>query len=317
MGYSHTNAEALPRQQLHDDIIEGLLASQKVLPSKYLYDAEGSRLFEMICDVPEYYVTRAETALLVSVAPKLSERLPSRAALVEFGSGASAKTRLLLDALHDVRVYVPIDISESALSEASRSISEDYPTLRVIPLAADFTEHLHLPRAAADLAVIGFFPGSTIGNFNPSNAESFLRNAHAMLGAGSTFIIGVDVAKSAEILIPAYDDPQGVTAAFNKNLLVRLNREFGSDFDPTAFSHRAVWNSNESRIEMHLVSLCEQAVVVGGLTFKFSPGETIHTENSYKYQPETFERMAARAGWRVFDCWTSESPTFAIFGLSG
>jgi len=225
-------------RDLQDDVVAGLLARQKTLPSKYLYDAEGSRLFERICDLPEYYVARTEVALLKLAAAEITEDLPRGAALIEFGSGSSVKTRLLLDGGADFRLYVPIDISEDALSEGTRTIRKDYPSLEVSPLVGDFTQRLSLPASAAGLPVVGFFPGSTIGNFAPSEARSFLEDARGMLGRASTLIVGVDVAKSSEVLVAAYDDAQGVTAAFNKNLLTRLNREFDAEFDLGDFDHR-------------------------------------------------------------------------------
>ena len=297
------------------DVLTGLLAYQKTLPSKYLYDAAGSRLFEQICDLPEYYVARTELALLRSAAPEIIENLPHGAALVEFGSGASVKTRLLLDADRKFRLYVPIDISNAALSEATRTIRKIYPDLKVSPLIGDFTQSLILPASTANLPVVGFFPGSTIGNFAPREATSFLEDAHNLLGRGSSLIVGVDLAKSAEVLIPAYDDAQGVTAAFNKNLLTRLNREFDADFDLGEFEHRAVWNPEESRIEMHLVSLREQVVGIGEWVLEFGLGETIHTENSYKYRPDVFRKIAEEAGWQASRVWTSDNPEFAIFLL--
>jgi dimethylhistidine N-methyltransferase len=303
-------------RDLQDDVVAGLLARQKTLPSKYLYDAEGSRLFEKICDLPEYYVARTEVALLKSAAAEITERLPRGAALVEFGSGASIKTRLLLDGRADFRLYIPIDISETALSEATRSIRKDHPVLKVSPLVGDFTQALSLPAPAAGLPVVGFFPGSTIGNFAPSEARSFLEDARGLLGRGSTLIVGVDVAKSVEVLIAAYDDAQGVTAAFNKNLLTRLNREFDAEFDLEDFDHRAAWNSKESRIEMHLVSRREQVVGIGNWVLEFGAGETIHTENSYKYRTDAFRVLADEAGWQMSRMWISGSPAFAIFVLT-
>src|SRR5580704_12652477 len=219
-----------------DDVLRGLSARRKTLPSKYFYDAEGSRLFEAICELPEYYVTRTETALLVDIAPELSAFVADRAALVEFGSGASAKTRLILDALNQIDLYIPIDISEVALSHAAEAIRADYRGLEVIPLVGDFTRVLELPSAVQSRPVVGFFPGSTIGNFQPAEAERFLRRVRALLGDGALFIVGADLAKAPEVLLPAYDDADGVTAAFNRNLLVRISRELGASLDPDAFN---------------------------------------------------------------------------------
>ena len=298
------------------DVVAGLSASPKALPSKYFYDAEGSRLFEAICDLPEYYLTRTETALLRRIAPEIAARIPEGAALVEFGSGASTKTRILLDAAPQISAYAPIDISQSALDAAAASIEASYPALTVAPLVDDFTKALRLPSAVDGRVAVGFFPGSTIGNFPPAEAEDFLRRAGDLLGAGGMMVVGADVAKSAEVLIPAYDDAQGVTAAFNLNILTRINRELGGNFDLSAFEHRAVWNDLESRIEMHLVSLSAQGVTIGGRGFDFAAGETIHTENSYKYRREAFEAIAERAGWSVLRKWESPEPAFAIYALT-
>jgi len=299
-----------------EDVVKGLSAHPKTLPSKYFYDAEGSRLFEAICDLPEYYLTRTETALLRQIAPEIAARIPDGAALVEFGSGASVKTRILLDAAPQLSAYAPIDISQSALDEAAAAIKASYPSLTVAPLVDDFTRALRLPSAVAGRVAVGFFPGSTIGNFPPAEAEDFLRRAGELLGDGAMMVVGADVAKSAEVLIPAYDDAQGVTAAFNLNVLARINRELGGDFDLAAFTHQAVWNDQESRIEMHVVSVEAQRVKVGGRTFDFAAGETIHTENSYKYRPAAFEAIAQRAGWSVSRKWESAQPAFGVYVLS-
>ena len=290
------------------EVIAGLSVHPKTLPSKYFYDAEGSRLFEAICDLPEYYLTRTETALLQRIAPDIAARIPEGAALVEFGSGASTKTRILLDAAPQLSAYVPIDISQSALDAAAAEIKLVYPALEVAPLVDDFTRALRLPMAVADRVAVGFFPGSTIGNFPPAEAEDFLRRAGDLLGGGAMMVVGADVAKSAEVLIPAYDDAQGVTAAFNLNVLTRINRELGGDFDLSAFAHEARWNDHDSRIEMHLVSQRAQQVAIGGRVFHFSAGETIHTENSHKYRGVDFEAIAQRAGWTVSHKWESQEP---------
>ena len=298
-----------------DEVVSGLSASPKTLPAKYFYDAEGSRLFEAICELPEYYLTRTETALLRQIAPEIAARIPDGAALVEFGSGASTKTRILLDAAPQVAVYAPVDISPSALAAAAASLREAYPALKIAPLVEDFTRAINLPQGAKGHTPVGFFPGSTIGNFAPEEAEALLRQARMLLGAGSLFIVGADVAKDPAVLIPAYDDAQGVTAAFNRNVLVHINRELGGTFDPGAFAHRAVWNAEESRIEMHLESTRDQIVMVGDYGFRFAAGETIHTENSYKYLAEAFEAIASRAGWTVAQRWVSEDPAFAVYAL--
>ena len=303
---------AAPASTLRDDVLKGLGGDRKTLPSKHLYDEEGSRLFEAICELPEYYPTRTEITLLRLAAPEIAAYISSRAALVEFGSGASTKTRIILDAAPQTRVYVPIDISEEALDAAAAAIREDYPQVIVAPLADDFTTALELPVEAWGRPRTGFFPGSTIGNFAPTDAVEFLKQARGLLGPGAQFVVGVDVVKDEATLVAAYDDAQGVTAAFNKNLLVRINRELGADFDVDAFAHKAVWNAAESRMEMHLVSLAAQSATVAGRTFRFAEGETIHTENSYKFTLDGFADLAAQAGWRVLRQWVSPPPQFAV-----
>jgi dimethylhistidine N-methyltransferase len=297
------------------DVLEGLARPQKAVPPKYFYDAEGSRLFEAITELAEYYPTRTEVALLRGIAPQIAQIISPGAALVEFGSGASTKTRLLLDAAPQIAVYAPIDISRAALDEAAAAIGRDYPGLKVAPLLEDFTRAISLPAAAQGRPVTGFFPGSTIGNFTPEEAQAFLVSARGLLGAGSRFLVGIDVVKDEKVLVAAYDDALGVTAAFNKNLLARINRELGADFDLAAFAHRAIWNAGESRIEMHLESLRDQRVRVAGSVFSFAKGETIHTENSAKFTVERFAALANKAGWTLETSWLSEEPAFAVVSL--
>jgi dimethylhistidine N-methyltransferase len=299
------------------EIIGGLVGLPKRISSKYLYDAEGSRLFEAICVLPEYYVTRTEMALLSQCVQGIAEHIPEAAVLIEFGSGASIKTRLLLDAIPQIEAYVPIDISGDALTSAVRSIRTSYPDLRIEGVVADIGRMESLPVSTVGYSEVGFFPGSTIGNYTPMEAKAFLANARRILGAESRFIVGVDLVKSLDVLIPAYDDAQGVTAAFNKNVLTRLNREHGANFRLGDFQHKAIWNPQESRIEMHLVSLRDSSVTLGdGTCIPFARGATIHTENSYKYVPVLFERLALDAGWNVEKRWTSTDPAFGIFLLA-
>ncbi|HEY9236979.1 MAG TPA: L-histidine N(alpha)-methyltransferase, partial [Phenylobacterium sp.] len=294
------------------DVLAGLGKPRKALPAKYFYDAEGSRLFEEITELPEYYPTRTELSLMRDKAAEMAAVIPQGAALVELGSGASTKTRLLLDAAPQVATYVPIDISRSALDEAARAIARDYPNLRVAPLVEDFTKALALPAEAKDQPRVGFFPGSTIGNLTPGEVVEFLENARRLLGEGAEFLVGIDLVKDEETLVAAYDDAQGVTAAFNLNLLTRINRELGGDFDLAKFRHKAVWNGEASRIEMHLESKVEHAAHVAGRVFRFAAGETIHTENSYKFTVEGFGRLAAQAGWKLERAWESAAPSFAV-----
>ncbi|HLK26174.1 MAG TPA: L-histidine N(alpha)-methyltransferase, partial [Caulobacteraceae bacterium] len=297
------------------DVVEGLSASPKRLPPKYFYDERGSALFEAICALPEYYLTRTETALLRDAAPEIARYISPDAALVEFGSGASTKTRLLLDAAPHIAVYVPMDISTEALAGAAAAIRSDYPNLIVEPFLADFTQAFDLPKLARERPRTGFFPGSTIGNFAPDEAVAFLRTARAHLGEDSQFIVGVDLVKDERVLVAAYDDARGVTAYFNLNVLGRINRELGGDIDIAAFGHRAIWNAAESRIEMHLVSRVDQMFRVGDHNFSMTAGETIHSENSHKFTIEGFAALAERAGWRVGAQWLSPDPAFAVFLL--
>ena len=289
--------EAGAHDGFRQDMIEGLSRRAKALPPKWFYDAEGSRLFEEITRLPEYYPTRQEAALLRRVAPEWAGRFGPGAVLVELGSGASEKTRIVLDAAPDLAVYVPIDISPTALDEAAERIRADYPGLKVLPVVGDF-EHLAPPPVAAGSGRrIGFFPGSTIGNLTPEAAVALLQSAREVLGEGSLFILGVDLVKSPDVLVAAYDDTQGVTAAFNRNLLVRANRELGMDFEPDAFDHVALWKAEHSRMEMHLKAARAMTVRLGKLAFRFAEGETIHTESSRKFDQASVKALARAAGW--------------------
>jgi dimethylhistidine N-methyltransferase len=304
-------------EEFRAEVVEGLSAARKRLSPKWFYDARGSELFEQICRLPEYYLTRQENDLLARIAPELAARLPRNSTLVELGSGASLKTRRLLDAAPAIKAYAPIDLSEAALSAAVRSISQDYPDLAVHPIIADFTEITDLPSMPGDGPLVGFFPGSTIGNFPPDEAVALLVRVRRLLGEGAIFIVGVDQAKDAETLGAAYNDPAGVTAAFNLNLLARINRDLGGDFDLDAFAHRAVWNVMEGRIEMHLEVLKTHRARAADTEFTFVEGETIHTENSYKFTPARFAALAAQGGWRVASRWESPAPEFAVYLLEG
>ena len=299
------------------DVLTGLSRPTKSIPPKHFYDDTGSELFEAITRLEEYYPTRTEIALLRGAASQIARHIPEGTALVEFGSGASVKTRILLDAAPQVEVYAPIDISPSALAGAAQAIRADYPHLDVAPLRDDFTNALALPAACEGRPIVGFFPGSTIGNFTTGEALEFLQGARRLLGPGAAFIVGVDLVKDAQTLVAAYDDAKGVTAAFNKNLLTRINRELGGDFDLGAFEHRAIWNDAESRIEMHLVSLKDQAVRVAEATFQFKTGETLHTENSHKFTVKRLGDLARAAGWRLEREWVNDHPAFAIVLLRG
>lgn len=294
------------------DVIAGLSLPQKAIPPKYFYDERGSQLFDAICEVPEYYPTRTEAALLARTAPELGERLDDVEHLVEYGSGASKKTRIVLDALPALKSYVPMDISAEFLLDVADKLSEDYPQLQVVPLVGDFTEDLALPPEVHRGRKAGFFPGSTIGNLGPEGGREFLERTRRQLGNGAAFVLGADLVKDADVLRAAYNDRAGVTAKFNLNLLSRINRELGGDFDECSFHHEAIWNADESRIEMHLVSQRPQLVSVNGRQFSFDDGETIHTENSYKFTPERLQALAESADWRTEEIWTDEEYPFAV-----
>jgi dimethylhistidine N-methyltransferase len=297
-------------------VLAGLREKPKSIPSRFFYDRQGSELFEQITELEEYYPTRAEIALLEAHAREIAAFAGRGVCLVEFGSGSSRKTDRLIEAMTDLAGYVPIDISESALAGASARLGKRFPELPVTPLHGDFSGNLRLPKAARPLKKLGFFPGSTIGNFTHEEARGFLVECRALLGAQCGFLIGVDLKKDLSILLPAYNDRLGVTAAFNRNLLMRINRELGGNFDPAAFAHEAVYHDGHGRIEMHLRSLADQSVEVLGDRFDFIKDETIHTENSYKYTIEEFRDLAASAGWRSCGVWTGDAGLFSLHYLT-
>jgi dimethylhistidine N-methyltransferase len=303
--------------QFRAAVLDGLAQTPKRLPCKFFYDAEGSRLFDEICDLPEYYPTRTECRILEERARDIAALLGPKLRLVEFGSGAGYKVRLLLRALVDPAAYVPVDISRSALLTAATSLASDFPSLHIAPVCADYTQPFRVPASTEKiaLATAGFFPGSTIGNFSPEQAWHFLAQARRLLGRGGWMIVGVDLHKDAAVLNAAYNDAAGVTAAFNLNLLRRINRELDGSFDLEAFRHRAFYNDAERRIEMHLISLRDQTVHVGDQAFAFTVGETIHTEDSYKYTIDAFQLLAARAGFEPTAAWTDAERLFSIHML--
>lgn len=298
-----------------NDVVRGLSSRQKNLSPKYFYDATGSKLFEDICCLPEYYPTRTETSLLRDIAGELAADIPAGATLVEFGSGASDKTCFLLDAAPQIAAYVPIDISEDALRRATLALKSAYPKLSVTPLVGDFVAEVELPTALKGSPLVGFFPGSTIGNFVRSDAVAFLHRARKLLGRGGQLIIGADMVKAEATLVAAYDDAQGVTARFNKNLLVRINRELGGNFDLDAFDHLAKWNPERERIEMYLVSRKDQIVKAANHAFAFKVGERFHTENSHKFTLASLNKLAADSGWHIDRHWISAAPEFGVFSL--
>lgn len=295
--------------------LEGLGGAQKSLPCQFLYDERGSDLFEQITTVPEYYPTRTEIGILGRFVHEIVAETPAGAVLVEFGSGSSRKTEILLEAFDKLAAYVPIDVSASALEEARVRLAKRFPALRVQPVVGDFRADLVLPEDLASRSRIGFFPGSTIGNFQPAEAVDLMRTMRASLGDDARLIVGVDLRKPLSALLPAYNDSAGITAAFNKNLLVRANRELGADFDLDGFAHAAIFNDRKSRIEMHLVSRQEQTVSLLGRRFAFRPGETIHTENSHKFSISDFQMLARASGWLPGRVWTDEAPLFSVHEL--
>lgn len=298
------------------DALAGLTATPKTLPPKLFYDAEGVRLFEAITRLPEYYLTRTETALLRRIAPDLAALAPRGGALVEYGASDAAKARILLNGPGaDFAAYVPIDVAEQALQSLAARLRVLQPGLDVHPLCADFTQDLLLPRAMQGLPKFGFFPGSTIGNLEPAAVLRFLAQARHTLGSGAWLVVGADVPKDENILLNAYDDAAGVTAAFNLNVLRRLNREAGADFALGMFEHEALWNDRESRVEMHLRSRAAQCVRIAGTTVRFAAGESIHTENSYKHGIDAFQAMAALAGWTPAHVWTDPDGLFSVHAL--
>jgi dimethylhistidine N-methyltransferase len=297
---------------LRCEVLRGLLAERKTLPPKLLYDATGAELFERITTLPEYYLTRAELEILRAHVGEIAALAGPRAALVEYGSGAGVKVRLLLDALRDPAAYVPIDISAEQLARVAAEIAAEYPGVAVRPLCADYTRPLQLPALPPHERRLAFFPGSTIGNFHPTEAAAFLHRIRRAVGADGALVLGVDRKKDRRVLEAAYDDAAGVTAAFDLNLLHRLNRELGADFDLERFAHRARFDEAASRIEMHLVSLARQTVTVGGARIPFEAGETIWTESSYKYDDETLEQLVASAGFAITRLWTDEAARFHV-----
>jgi len=296
-----------------DDVLSGLRASPKRVPAKYFYDGAGSLLFERITELPEYYPTRCEMQILREHARDIAKLVPAGAALVEFGSGSSKKARIVLRAARKLAAYVPVDICGEMIEQEAIELRPDFPGLKVLPVRADITHKFALPPEAMVVPVrVGFFPGSTIGNFEPHEAAAFLRNAAHILGPGATLIIGADLIKSVDVLNAAYNDAAGVTAKFNLNLLVRINRELGATFKLNTFEHRAFYNRERHRIEMHLASLKRQKVKVAGETIDFRAGETIHTENSYKYSVASLDALARGAGWQPAGVWTDARKYFSI-----
>jgi dimethylhistidine N-methyltransferase len=314
--FSQPTSQQPLRDGFLSETIAGLSRPQKTLPFKFFYDEEGSRLFNDICELDEYYVTRVENQILRDNIDEIADLIGSGCRLVEFGSGTSAKTRHLLTHLPSMSGYIPIDIAGPQLLESAAQLGLEYPDLEISPLEADYSEVLELPNTRRkSKQTMAFFPGSTIGNLEPGEAVAFLRNIASLCGNDGYLLIGIDRKKDRRILEPAYNDRKGVTARFNLNILARVNRELGADFDLSAFRHRAPFNEIHGRIEMHLVSQCAQTVHLDSKEFAFEAGEHITTEYSYKYTLKGFERLALRAGFKPVKNWEDPDHLFSVLLL--
>jgi dimethylhistidine N-methyltransferase len=298
------------------DVIAGLSKPRKSLPSRWLYDERGSELFEEITQLEEYYPTRVETGILRLNAAEIAGFVGKGATLIEYGAGAGIKTEILIAALEAPRLYVPVDISGDFLDQAVISLRHRFPQIGIWPIVADFTGDFEIPAGIPLKGRSAFFPGSTIGNLDHSETISFLRRVHRHVGAKGTAVIGADLTKDARVLRAAYNDRRGITAAFNLNLLARINRELDGDFKLDRFAHEARWNNMSSAVEMHLVSLQAQTVTVDGQTFDFEAGESIHTETSRKYDVRTLSALVESAGWYIDEMWTDPRQSFGVFGLA-
>jgi dimethylhistidine N-methyltransferase len=298
---------------LREEVLTGLQKPVKELPCKLFYDQRGSRLFHRITQLPEYYPTRTEMELMANNIDEMAALLGRRTLLIEYGSGSGEKTRILLDHLQEPAAYVPIDISRGALLQSAEATAESYPGLEVLAVCADYNQPFTLPQPESPVSRrVVYYPGSTIGNFHPHDALDFLKGMGVLVGPAGGLLIGVDLKKNHEVLHAAYNDSEGVTAAFNCNILVRLNRELGMDFRMDRFRHRAIYNDDAGRIEMHLVSLVEQTVRLDGTEIPFRAGESIWTESSYKYAVDDFSRMAAGAGFAVEKVWIDDKKLFSV-----
>jgi dimethylhistidine N-methyltransferase len=298
-------------EAFREDVLAGLAAPIPAIPARWLYDLRGSELFDEITRLPSYYPTRTETALLRAIMPDIAALSATNAAVVEFGAGSATKTPILLEAIAPT-AYVPVDISGDYLEQAAADLQRRFPGLNVIPVTADFARPFALPDEIADLPKLGFFPGSTIGNFVPRTATDLLRHFRALLGVGARLLIGMDRVKPIERLISAYDEPEGITAQFNLNLLERINRELDGDIPLDAFRHEARWNDILSRIEMHLVAERDVAFSISGRRFEFARGASIHTENSHKYGRRGARLLLLAGGWTPIAEWADEAEDFAI-----
>ena len=300
-------------ESFRDAVFTGLGHEPKTLPCKFFYDARGSALFEEICRLPEYYLTRTEIAILDRYAAEIAAHIGPHCRLVELGSGASLKVRILLQALVRPAAYMPVDISRDHLREAAGQLAADFPDLPVVAVCADYTRPFRLPPLSGPNGKrVGFFPGSTIGNFEPEAVVRFLAHCAELLGPEGEMLIGVDLKKDPAILNAAYNDKAGINAAFNLNLLPRINRELGGDIDLDQFAHVAYYNAQEGRIELYIESLAAQRATIAGRAFDLAAGERIHTENSYKYAIEEFQALARRAGFLPVHTWTDEDQLFSV-----
>jgi len=302
-------------QAFREDVLAGLSNARKTLSSRWLYDDRGSELFELITGLDEYYLTRTETAILTDRAREIADFCGDRAILLEYGAGAGIKTEILINALSAPRLYVPIDIAGDFLDQTVARFRRRFPNLLTKSIVADFTSAFDMPVWIPTERRVAFFPGSTIGNLNAAEVASFLQRMRRHVGEGGRAVVGVDMKKNLQVLIPAYDDAAGVTAQFNLNLLRRANRELGANFVLDSFKHSARWNETESAIEMHLVSSVAQTVTIAGRKFQFEAGETIHTESSRKYDVDGFAALANANGWRIGHHWTDPRALFGVFGL--
>lgn len=299
------------KQFLHD-IVSGLSKKHKIIPSKYLYDTQGARLFERICDLDEYYLTRTELTLLRRHAGEIASRSEGHVCVIEFGSGADKKIRILLEAFNDKVTYIPVDICQHYLDETLKSLSGDFANVTIQPFLGDFTRPLNITLPSSAGLVIGFFSGSTIGNLDVAERLEFMRNAKKTLGLGSYLLLGADLRKSEDVLHKAYNDREGVTAAFNLNLLARANRDLNADFNLRRFKHEGIWNDEAGRMEMHLVSLQQQDVKINDNFFSFTEGESIHTESSHKFTVSELQQMAQKSGWRIHNSWLDDQKLFSL-----
>jgi dimethylhistidine N-methyltransferase len=301
-------------ESFRDAVLAGLTRRAKSIPCRFLYDERGSALFEEICELPEYYLTRTEMAILGDFAPEMAAHAGRHAQLIEFGSGASRKVRLLLEALEEPAAYVAIDISREPLRQAADELAAEFPHVPVVAICADYLQPLRLPSlpARGEARRLGFFPGSTIGNFAPEDAVDFLAGCRRVIGPGGALLIGVDLKKEKAVLDAAYNDSAGVTAAFNLNLLERINRELDADFDLGRFEHDAFYNEAAGRIEIYIRSRAGQIVTVAGRAIRFAAGECIHTEDSCKYTIAEFQRLAVRGGFRPRQHWTDRDALFSV-----